>query len=175
MSETGDAAADPTPGGPPPRHSPDDPSAGQPATVPAPGQARRPRAGLILGVVVGAVALVLAGVVAAVLIVARAVAAPTDAVDAWLSAARAGDGQTIRHLTCSRRAGELNPVDLDEEALRTLGWSFRSINAVGDRAEVTMTLTYNTNGAAGQSDVTYVVVKEGHDWKVCGRSDEGTR
>jgi len=115
----------------------------------------------------GAAAVVLAcASIVGVVLFRRAAPGPDDAVQAWLSAAAAGDSERLRQLSC---AAESAPEGLDAETRTSINWAIteHSVDA-GTTATVTAAVTYTVDGYLQQDTWTFRVVREGEDWRFCG-------
>ncbi len=115
----------------------------------------------------GAAAVVLVSAVAAgVVLFRRSAPGPGDAVEAWLSAAEAGDGERLRLLSCASAA---DPTAFDDERRASIDWAItdQSVDA-SDAATVTAAVTYTVEGYPQQDTWTFTVVREGDDWRFCG-------
>lgn len=116
---------------------------------------------------VGAAAVVLASAAAAGVVLFRPAApGPVDAVQAWLSAAAAGDSERLRLLSC---AEVTDLAAFDAERRTSIDWAITDESADGGAtATVTAAVTYTVEGYPQQDTWTFTVVREGEDWRFCG-------
>ncbi len=163
----------PPAGYPPPGYPPGYPAPGYPPPAPP----KKSRVGLIVGIVAAVLVVLLAAGGTAIYLFVRSVSGPGDALQDWFAAAKRGDASGVIELTCATFKDDID-IDELEEDLTAEQWDTLEVNVTGvsisngDSAVVDFTMTYVDNGRPGSDDLTFSVVKEGGDWKVCGPVDE---
>jgi hypothetical protein len=88
---------------------------------------------------------------------------PRDAVEAWLTAATAGDVERQRLLTCAAGA-----AGLGAEQSTSVAWAVTAETSADDTALVTADVTYTVEGFLQHDTWTFDVVREGEEWRYCG-------
>ncbi len=160
----------PAPGAPmpPPGVPPHYPPPGQ---YPVPAPAPKRRLGLIIGIL-AAVAVVLVAIAGVVVYTQLVADTPRGAVNAWFDALKERDIDGVRALTCAEFASEVAEVDFSE-AITTVSWDVTAVNEVNsDSATATIDISYTERGQTERETVTFSVVKENGDWKVCGPAEQ---
>jgi hypothetical protein len=128
------------------------------------------KTGLILGIVIGVLALVAAGT-AVVLLRGSGDDSPEGAVTGFLEAFKDGDVQTMRELTCADLRSQLDSADdfMGDIGSLITNIEFRVTDVVtnGDESSVTVTMTATVMGQTESQTETVRVVREGGQWRVC--------
>jgi len=133
--------------------------------VPAP---KKKKTGMIIGIILGVVALLIIGCGATFFFVLRsAVSGPQDTVNAWLTAAKDGNVTRLNELSCKDNQYDMTDDELDEEFNSSLTWDITSTSITNDTAEVVADLKMTVSGDVERTRVTFELEKESGDWKVC--------
>ena len=142
-----------------------------PGQYPVPAPAPKKRLGLIIGIV-AAVMVVLVAIAGVAVYMQLVADTPRGAVNAWFDALKERDIDSVRALTCAEYASEVAEVDFSEE-ITTVSWEVTAVNEVNsDSATATIDISYTERGQTERETVTFSVVKENGDWKVCGPAEQ---
>jgi uncharacterized membrane protein len=143
-----------------------------PGQYPVPAPAPKKRLALIIGIVAAVVVVLVA--IAGVVVYTQLVAdTPRGAVNAWFDALKERDIDGVRALTCAEFASEVEQSDLESEEITTVSWEVTAVNEVNnDLATATIDISYTERGQTERETVTFSVVKENGDWKVCGPAEQ---
>ena len=122
--------------------------------------------------IVAAVVVVLVAIAGVVVYMRVVVETPRRAVNAWFDALKERDIDGLRALTCAEFASEVEQSDLESEEITSVSWEITAVDEVNsDSAKATIDISYIERGQTERETVTFSVVKENGDWKVCGPTD----
>lgn len=119
----------------------------------------------LIGGALAALLLIIIGIIVVVNLVRDS---PADATERYLEAARDRDAAAVREAVCSSDGpGARTLLGIVEDSDQLVEWRMISETGSGERAEVSVDLTFANEGRTGTSVGAFTLVREDGDWKVC--------